>query len=111
MSGKGPFQGGLRACALARLEAIKTKGLKLYGIETRGEGPPKLRFPTQLSDLYGVMKALKAKGQNQSSAESAQFSAQSLKTSLANPLADVVMMTTARMGHLEDNAITAGLIP
>lgn len=104
-----PLHGGLEAQALDRLARIKAKGLALWAIETRGEGPPSVKIPRQMSDLYPLAKALKACLSGPQIKANADFTGVSLKASLANPLADVVMMTSARAHHIRANARIAGL--
>ncbi|WP_019961004.1 aldo/keto reductase [Woodsholea maritima] len=104
-----PIHLGLTQSHISRLEVARAKGRALWAIETRGEGPPSVKIPRQMSDLYPLAKAFKARLNGPQIKANADFSGVSLKASLVNPLADIVMMTSARAHHIRANARIAGL--
>lgn len=87
-----------------RLEHARAKGLGVIAIETAGPGPAPLAIPRRASDLYPFAKAIRRASRKQPADPRRLPVPEGLRQALLDKLTDVVLTTTSRLRHLDQNA-------
>ena len=98
-----PVNSALTSQELNRLEAVRSAGLGVIGIECIANAAKKIRFSIRPADLWYTARALI----RQQTSRSIYTPEDSLLWALNSGLADIVLVTTTRQAHLEANVKTA----